>query len=120
MRNSRLVYSTESGAVCPKCSRSKTACTCKQAKRQSAHHPPGDGVIRIQRETKGRKGKAVTAVYGCQDTDADLKKIASQLKNRCGSGGTVKDGVILIQGDHRTTVKSTLTQLGFVVKLSGG
>jgi translation initiation factor 1 len=62
----------------------------------------------------------VTAVYGFQDTDTDLKKIASQLKNRCGSGGTVKDGVILIQGDHRTTVRSELTKLGYTVKLSGG
>lgn len=121
MSDSRLVYSTETGAICPKCKRPKTKCGCKQAKRhRSAHRDPGDGIIRIQRETKGRKGKAVTAVYGFREAGADLKKIASTLKNRCGTGGSVKDGVIIIQGDHRETLKAELTKLGYKAKLAGG
>jgi translation initiation factor 1 len=59
-------------------------------------------------------------VYGIQETDADLKKLASALKNRCGTGGSVKDGVIIIQGDHRETLKAELTKQGYKVKLAGG
>jgi translation initiation factor 1 len=120
MSDSRLVYSTETGPICPKCSRPQSKCICKKAKPKSAHREPSDGIIRIQRETKGRKGKGVTAVYGFQETDADLKKIASTLKNRCGTGGSVKDGVIIIQGDHRETLKDELTKQGYKVKLAGG
>lgn len=120
MNDSRLVYSTEAGAICPKCKRPRTKCTCKKGKPTSTYRDPGDGIIRIQRETKGRKGKAVTAVYGFQEGDADLKKIASTLKNRCGTGGSVKDGVIIIQGDHRETLKTELTKQGYKVKLAGG
>jgi translation initiation factor 1 len=120
MNDSRLVYSTETGPICPKCSRPQTKCICKKAKLKSALREPSDGVIRIQRETKGRKGKGVTAVYGIQETNADLKKIASALKNQCGTGGSVKDGVIIIQGDHRETLKAELTKQGYKVKLAGG
>jgi translation initiation factor 1 len=120
MNDSRLVYSTETGPICQKCSHPRSKCVCKEAKPKSAHRDPGDGIIRIQRETKGRKGKGVTAVYGFQETDADLKKIASTLKNRCGTGGSVKDRAIIIQGDHRKTLKAELVKLGYKVKLAGG
>jgi len=68
----------------------------------------------------GRKGKTVTTISGFQENDFELKKITSGLKNRCGTGGSVKDGVIIIQGDHRDTVRNQLTKQGFNVKLSGG
>ena len=120
MSNSRLVYSTETGRICPKCSRPQSQCICKMTKQKAGPQPPSDGIIRIQRETKGRKGKTVTAISGFDLDDAGLKKIASELKNRCGTGGSVKDGVIVIQGDHRDTVKDELAKQGYQVKLAGG
>lgn len=120
MSESRLVYSTETGSFCPKCKYPRAKCACKKGKPTSTHRDPGDGIIRIQRETKGRKGKAVTVVYGFQGANTDLKKIAANLKNRCGAGGSVKGGVIIIQGDHRETLKVELTKQGYKVKLAGG
>lgn len=120
MSNSRLVYSTDSGRVCPKCGKTKGACSCKKKKSTPSAGPRIDGIIRIQRETKGRKGKAVTAVYGFDPKVVDLKRIATQLKRRCGTGGAVKSGVIIIQGDHRNTIKAELTSQGYTVKLAGG
>lgn len=79
-----------------------------------------DGIIRIQRETKGRKGKTVTVIYGFRLDDAGVKKIASELKNRCGIGGSVSDSMIVIQGDQRNTVKDGLVKQGYQVKLAGG
>ena len=79
-----------------------------------------DGIIRIQREVKGRKGKTVTTLSGFLITDAELKNLATQLKRRCGTGGSVKDGVIIIQGDHRDTLVVELKNQGFNVKISGG
>lgn len=81
---------------------------------------PKDGIVRIRREKQGRKGKAVTAVYGLPLTDNELVDLARSLKQRCGSGGTVKAGIILVQGDHRDAVMEELRSLGFSVKLSGG
>jgi len=120
MTNSRLVYSTETGRICPKCSRPQSKCVCRKGKPEPERNGQGDGIIRIKRETKGRKGKTVTAIYGFNLDDTDLKKIASELKNRCGTGGSVKDGVIVIQGDHRDTVKDELAKQGYQVKLAGG
>jgi translation initiation factor 1 len=120
MNDSRLVYSTETGPVCPKCSRPQAKCICKKAKPKSARREPSDGIIRIQRETKGRKGKGVTAVYGLQESKVDLKKLASALKNRCGTGGSVKEGVIVMQGDHRETLKAELEKMGYKAKIAGG
>lgn len=102
MGNSRLVYSTETGRICTKCGRPAPACQCRGKGKKSSQKPAKiDGTIRIQRETKGRNGKTVTTVYGFAENQIDLKQLASQLKNRCGSGGAVKDGIIVIQGDHR-------------------
>ena len=76
--------------------------------------------MRIRRETKGRKGKGVTTVSGIGLAKADLKTLAKQLKQKCSTGGTVKDGVIEIQGDHREKLKAELEKLGHNVKLAGG
>jgi translation initiation factor 1 len=74
----------------------------------------------VSRETKGRAGKGVSVVTGVPIGPADLEKLATQLKKRCGTGGTVKDGVIEIQGDHRDTLVAELTKLGFRAKRAGG
>ena len=120
--NSRLVFSTDSGRICPDCGQAKAGCLCQKKKKKAASQGGHkvDGIIRIQRETKGRKGKAVTAIYGFDPVTDDLKQIATQLKRRCGTGGAVKNGVIIIQGDHRNTIRDELTAKGHVVKLSGG
>ena len=89
-------------------------------KQRNEQNEAADGIIRIKREKKGRKGKTVTMISGFRENYAEQKKIASELKNRCGTGGSVKDGVIIIQGDHRETVKDELTKQGFKVKLAGG
>jgi translation initiation factor 1 len=81
---------------------------------------PADGVIRIRREVKGRGGKTVTVASGFQLDDDGLKQLAAELKRRCGTGGSAKDGEILIQGDHRETLLAELKQKGFAVKRSGG
>jgi translation initiation factor 1 len=119
MTNSRLVYSTETGRICSQCGHPKTACRCKKKKISVSGQKP-DGIIRIQREKKGRKGKTVNIISGFTSNDAELKKLASQLKNRCGCGGSAKDGVIIIQGDHRDTLLAELKKQGFTVKLAGG
>jgi translation initiation factor 1 len=121
MNNSRLVYSTESGRVCPSCGNPATNCTCKKkktAKKQSKY--PDDGIVRIRREVKGRKGKTVTTVSDIPLNDTKLKQFAKTLKRKCGTGGTVKDGIIIIQGDHRETLLNEIKQQGYTVKLAGG
>jgi translation initiation factor 1 len=111
-----LVYSTESGRMCPACRQPIGACVCGQAPRG----PAGDGIVRVSRETKGRGGKGVTLVQGLAlDADA-LVSLAKQLKTACGSGGTVKDGVIEVQGDHRERVIELLEAQGLAVKRAGG
>ncbi len=115
-KNSRLVYSTDEGRVCADCSKAKTACIC----RQPSTLPTGDGIIRIQRETKGRKGKGVSLITGLQLDDKQLRTLAKQLKKRCGCGGTVKAGIIEIQGDYRELLRESLEKMGHKVKIAGG
>jgi len=98
-----LVYSTDVGRVCPGCSQPIAQCTCKAKAR-----PAGDGIVRVSRETAGRKGKGVTVVRGVPLDDAALNILGKQLKAHCGTGGTVKDGVIEIQGDHIEKVMAWL------------
>jgi translation initiation factor 1 len=117
MDNSRRVYSTESGRICPACAKPLAACACRK---KQAPPVPADGVIRIRREVKGRGGKTVTVASGFQLDDDGLKQLAAELKRRCGTGGSAKDGEILIQGDHRETLLAELKQKGFAVKRSGG
>lgn len=111
------VYSTEHGRMCPECGKPATACLCRKAKTPAA---TGDGIVRVSLETKGRKGKGVTLIRGVAIADEALQALAKQLKQRCGSGGTVKDGVIEIQGDHRQTVIEALMKEGHRVKKVGG
>jgi len=114
--SSRLVYSTDGGKLCPQCHRPVTGCVC------GADRPAttGDGIVRLRRETKGRGGKAVTIVDGIPLAGAELKKLAKELKQRCGVGGSIKGESIEIQGDQRPVLKAELEQRGFTVKLSGG
>jgi translation initiation factor 1 len=112
-----LVYSTDGGGtMCPTCRRAMAQCTCRQAPAPAA----GDGVVRVQRETAGRGGKAVTVVRGLALDAAAMTAVAKQLKAVCGSGGTVKDGVIEVQGDHCDRVIDFLRKQGRTVKRAGG
>ncbi|MCX6368183.1 MAG: translation initiation factor Sui1 [Armatimonadetes bacterium] len=109
-----LVYSTEKGRLCPGCSESP--CQCKNAPTRTV----GDGFVRVGRETKGRKGAGVTTITGLPLDDTALMAFCTLLKKRCGTGGTLKDGVIEIQGDHRDKVITELTTQGYKVKRVGG
>ena len=120
MSNSRLVYSTESGRICPECQNPAPECTCKKKPSKAQPVFRQDGIVRIRREVKGRKGKTVTVIFGFQPSQTDLNALAKQLKQQFGAGGSVKDGVITIQGDHRVTVLKLLEAQGHKVKLAGG
>ena len=121
MDHSRLVYSTESGKICPLRQKPVSKCICKRGKSRSpANNIIIDGTIRVKRETKGRKGKTVTIASGFQINSDELKNLATQLKRRCGTGGSVKDGLIIIQGDHRDTLVTELKKQGYKVKPAGG
>ena len=107
-----LVYSTDAGRMCPACRRPLAECTCGSGR----DAPTGDGIVRIRRETQGRKGQGVTVISGVPVDAAELKQLAKTLKQKCGSGGTVKDGNIEIQGDHRVTAAGELRARGFTVR----
>ena len=114
---SSLVYSSEQGRMCPACGQPVAGCACRQPAKAA---PVGDGVVRVGRETKGRKGRGVTLVSGVPLPPEELKVLAKELKTRCGSGGTLKAGVIEIQGDHRDLLLELLRAKGWTVKRSGG
>ena len=114
--SSGLVYSTDSGRMCPDCRQAKADCRCAAL----ATRPAGDGIVRVSRETKGRAGKGVTLVRGVPLDALALAVLGKQLKTACGSGGTVKDGVIEVQGDHCDRVIEVLKAQGFTVKRAGG
>jgi translation initiation factor 1 len=111
-----LVYSTDSGRMCPTCRQPVTSCSCSTAARK----PTGDGIVRVSRETKGRAGKGVTLVRGLSLDPLALLTLGKQLKTACGSGGTVKEGVIEVQGDHCDRIMEALKAQGFTVKRAGG
>ncbi|AOY86955.1 translation initiation factor [Marinobacter salinus] len=110
-----LVFSTEQGRMCPDCRNPVSECTCGQPS-----PPVGDGVVRVSRETKGRKGKGVTLITGIPMDEKELKAFAKVLKAKCGTGGTVKDGVVEIQGDQRDILVPLLQTKGWTVKRAGG
>ena len=110
-----LVYSTDGGRHCPDCQQPKDACICGQAVA-----PAGDGIARVRRETKGRGGKTVTTISGLPLAGDALKELASALKRRCGTGGSLKDGVVEIQGEHVELLIDELLKRGFKAKKSGG
>lgn len=116
--NSRLVYSTEKKRPsCPDCGESEDFCKCSGAKQAQS---TGDGIVRIRREVKGRRGKTVTTLSGVPLSAGPMADLASDLKRCCGTGGSVKAGVIVIQGDHRQRIKGWLEKKGYAVKLAGG
>lgn len=106
-KDSRLVYSTDQGRI-------------KEDPKAASQAPRGDGIVRLHRESKGRGGKGVTLIKGIPLSDDDLRTLAKQLKQICGTGGTVKDGVIEIQGEQREKLKQALEAKGFTVRIAGG
>nr|WP_245399330.1 translation initiation factor Sui1 [Pseudomonas syringae] len=110
-----LVFSTDAGRHCPDCRRPVADCTCKQTA-----IPEGDGIARVRRESKGRGGKTVTTITGVPLAEEPLKELAKALKQRCGTGGSLKEGVIEIQGDHVELLLAELVKKGFKAKKSGG
>ncbi len=110
------VYSTERGGrVCPKCGNPIDQCTCKQR----AALPKGDGIVRVGRESKGRKGKTVTLITGLSISADAARALLSELKRACGSGGAYKDGILEIQGDHRDLLIAELKKRGISAKKIG-
>jgi len=114
--DSRLVYSTEAGRLCPQCQRPVAGCVCGKSRPAAT----GDGIVRLQRESKGRGGKVVTLIKGLPLAGAELQTLASELKKKCGTGGALKGDTVEIQGDRRDVLKQELETRGFTVKLSGG
>jgi len=117
----RVVYSTDNGRInpCPNCGQSYKECRCGQSS-MGAATKKNDGIVRVMRDRKQRGGKTVTVITGVPANDDALTSLAQQLKKLCGSGGTVKEGTIEIQGDHRDKVQVKLTELGYKVKQAGG
>ena len=113
-----LVYSTDTGRTCPVCRRPIASCSCTAKRARTA--PPGDGIARIRREVGGRSGRTVTVVSGLSLDDAALVALAKRLKAACGTGGTVKNGVLEFQGDHRDELSVLLAKEGVRTKLAGG
>ena len=116
LSGSRLVYSTGTGRRCPGCVRPIAECVCgRVATVQAAARP-----VRVGRATQGRAGKAVSVVTGLALPPDELEALARALKQRCGCGGTARDGVIQIQGEHRDTIVEELAKRGITAKRSGG
>lgn len=112
----RIVYSTGIGSLCPNCRRAVRDCVCPKGVPGAAK----PAAVRVGREIKGRAGKGVTTVTGLPMSLSDIESLATRLKKRCGSGGTVREGVIEIQGDHRDVIVAELVKLGWAAKKSGG
>lgn len=118
-RGGGLVWSSDHGRMCPACRRPLPGCTCRAAS-AAARPAASDGIVRVSRETGGRGGKTVTVIRGVPLAPDALATLARRLKAACGSGGTVRDGTIELQGDHRDAAVALLTADGYRVKLAGG
>ena len=118
-RDSHLVYSTDAGRICPACRQAKADCRCA-ALAALAAVPKGDGSVRVSRDSKGRGGKTVTVVRGLPLAPDALADLGKQLRTACGAGGTAKDGVLEVQGDHVERVMAWLQQAGHKAKRAGG
>ena len=112
----RIVYSTGIGSLCPNCRHPVRDCVCPKGAPGAANPK----AVRVGREVKGRAGKGVTTVTGLPLSLADIEALATRLKKRCGSGGTVREGIVEIQGDHRDVIVAELVKAGFAAKKSGG
>jgi translation initiation factor 1 len=113
---SNLVYSTDGGIMCPSCRQPLGRCLCQQASTRIA----SDCTVRVSLESKGRGGKSVTLIKGLPLNAVELVALGKTLKSACGSGGTSKNGMIEVQGDHRDRVMSLLIEQGWTVKRAGG
>jgi translation initiation factor 1 len=118
-RQDRLVYSSARGRLCAGCARPVATCVCRKAAAET-NAARGDGVVRVRREVKGRRGKTVTTLSGVPLGPDALRDLAAELKRHCGTGGSSKDGVIEIQGDHRERLVELLEQRGYRVVRAGG
>lgn len=112
--NSRVVYSTGVGRVCPGCGWPDASCVCSKANK--AESVPTRIVAKLRMEKKGRGGKIVTLVYGLPNNAGFLKELSQELKRLCGTGGAVAEGAVELQGDMRDKVRVELTRKGFIVK----
>lgn len=112
-----IVYSTGVGSICPGCRRPIAQCVCKSEQGKALRPATA---VRVSRQTQGRAGKGVTVITGLPLPPAALDTLAAQLKRHCGSGGTVRDGVIEIQGEHRDRLVQELVRRGFAAKRAGG
>jgi translation initiation factor 1 len=113
-----IVYRSGIGRICPGCRRPVAECACRDARGQPVN--AGGGAVRVARQTQGRGGKAVTVITGLPLGEEPLAVLAGELKRRCGSGGTVRDGTIEIQGEHRDTLVAELQKRGYAAKRAGG
>jgi translation initiation factor 1 len=124
-----LVYSTDGGRMCPNCRRPLANCACvagtsgtpvSAGTASAAANVPGHTIVRVNLDTKGRGGKSVTVVRGLPLNPQALAELGKRLRTVCGAGGTVKDGVLELQGDHCERVISVLKEAGWTVKRAGG
>ena len=113
-----IVYRSDVGRICPGCRRPIAQCACKDTRGKPAR--PGTGAVRVSRVTQGRGGKAVSVITGLPLDEAALAALARELKQRCGSGGTVRDSSIEIQGEHRDTLVAELIRRGYAARRAGG
>jgi translation initiation factor 1 len=113
-----IVYSTGVGRTCPGCQRPEAGCVCKTSNGKALR--PAGGAVRVSRQTQGRSGKGVSIISGLPLNDEQLEALARELKRRCGCGGTVRDGTIEIQGDHRDALVTELLRRGFAARRAGG
>jgi translation initiation factor 1 len=113
-RNARIVYSTSAGRICPGCGWPERDCTC--SKSAATESVPNRIVAKLRLEKKGRGGKTVTVVYDLPNNATFLKELSQELKRACGTGGSVADGAVELQGDLRERVREVLLKKGYIVK----